>query len=213
MNLRSTNFEIPTMDRYWAEQIVAFMILQKYLKEDFHFTAYNTISYIRKGPNIPKKEDDILFHGARVLKLPEKGIVWDSVTTYSETVTERNETPKSKTQPEKRRQNSTGRKKSVKKTKITSSGTANRASSSKGTPSKTSCISPKKLNLNFKSPKAAGASNKTQEDSVVMDASKRLSLLQRENIIKSNKTEASHAHTMDDVIFIPEEDNVIEIFD
>lgn len=217
MNLRSPNVEIPTMDRYWAEQIVAFMILEKYLKEDFHFTAYSTISYIRKGPNVPKKEDDILFHGARVLKLPEKDLVWDSTSTYTETSTDGNETPKSKakTQPEKRRQNSTGRKQSVKKTKIVSSTTTSSTkSSSKATSSRTSQISPKKLNMDIESPQAASTSKKSQElttNAVVMDTTKRLSLLERENIIKINKSEIALPNSMDDVIFIPEEENVIEI--
>lgn len=134
------------MDRYWAEQIMAYMILEKYLKEDFHFTAYNTISYIRKGPNIPKKEDIILFHGARVLKLPERDVVWENDTSSTKGANGNSKTPTSNAQPLKRRKDSSA-KSSVKRTKTTTpTGSAsnrdNQPSSSSGT--FTSATTPKK---------------------------------------------------------------------
>lgn len=214
-NLRSANVELPTMDRYWAEQMVAFMVLEKYLKEDFHFTAYTTISYIRKGPNVPKKENDILFHGARVLKLPEYDAVWGSGTTSEESNTESNKTPRSIAQPEKRKKSSTGTKEgSAKRAKARPSvSSKNKNQDSPSTSSSTS----KKLNFGNHStekasPKSTATSEKSEKaknDALVINASKRL--LEREHIVKSNKVELPRP--TDDVIYIPEEENVIEILD
>ena len=58
----------PSIDRFYGEQIVAFLILNDYLREDFHYTAYSTISYIQKGPKAP--EDEIEFQPSRVNDLP-----------------------------------------------------------------------------------------------------------------------------------------------
>uniref|UniRef100_A0ABM5GDW1 ATP-dependent DNA helicase n=1 Tax=Pogona vitticeps TaxID=103695 RepID=A0ABM5GDW1_9SAUR len=41
---------IPRLPREMLERIVAHLILQQYLKEDFSFTAFTTISYIKLGP-------------------------------------------------------------------------------------------------------------------------------------------------------------------
>lgn len=38
---------VPQYDRSFAEQVVAFLLVNDYLKEDFNFTPYTTISYIR----------------------------------------------------------------------------------------------------------------------------------------------------------------------
>lgn len=228
MNLRCPNIELPTMDRYWAEQIVAFMILEKYLKEDFHFTAYNTISYIRKGPNVPKKENDILFHGARILKLPECDAVWKKNTGSEASNIETNETPKSSTQSEKRRKTSSGAKESsAKKAKTKASGSSkitNRDSqgTSPGTSSSTPKSSkPRALSVVKSSPKVTATSKKSEEttsDSVVINASKRLlereRLLERVQVVKPIKVkEIPRVRSSDDVIYIPEEENVIEILD
>lgn len=69
-NLRVKEIEVPKFERYYAEQMVAFLIIKKYLKEDFHFSAYTTYSYIRKGAKLAHKDDRITFYGARVLNLP-----------------------------------------------------------------------------------------------------------------------------------------------
>lgn len=34
-----------------GETIIAYLIIKNYLKQDFHFTPYNTISYLKPGPN------------------------------------------------------------------------------------------------------------------------------------------------------------------
>lgn len=173
------------------------------------------------GPNVPKKEDDILFHGARVLKLPESDAVWGSDAASAESNAENDTTPSSSnTQSVKRRKNDTGSKEgSAKRTKKTPSGTSKSTNrDSQGTSSGFSGI-PRKLNLGNSSmvkisPKVAatsGKSEKASKESVVINASKRL--LERELIAKSNKAEMSSVRSTDDVIYIPEEGNVIEILD
>lgn len=59
----------PGIDRFFGEQIVAFLIINDYLREDFHYTAYSTISYIQKGPVSPQ-DDEIEFQPARIYDLP-----------------------------------------------------------------------------------------------------------------------------------------------
>lgn len=83
------------------------MILQNFLKEEFHFTAYNTISYIKKGTKTPKKDDPILFHGARKLNLPFDN-AWETTASSEETDTEIMETPKSRPQADKGHQSCSG---------------------------------------------------------------------------------------------------------
>lgn len=70
-SLRVKEITIPTFERFYAEQMVAFLIVKGYLKEDFHFTAYTTLSYIKKGNKTAQKDDRIVFYGARVLNLPD----------------------------------------------------------------------------------------------------------------------------------------------
>lgn len=70
-NLRVKNLPVPDFERFYAEQIVAFLITKGYLKEDFHFTAYTTYSYIKKGGKSVDPNDRIVFYGARVLDLPK----------------------------------------------------------------------------------------------------------------------------------------------
>lgn len=69
-NLRVKEIAVPKFERYYAEQMVAFLIIKNYLKEDFHFSAYTTYSYIRKGVRLATADDRITFFGARVLNLP-----------------------------------------------------------------------------------------------------------------------------------------------
>lgn len=39
----------PIFSRKRAEIIISELIVQRYLSEDFHYTPYSTISYIKKG--------------------------------------------------------------------------------------------------------------------------------------------------------------------
>lgn len=59
----------PSIDRFYGEQIVTFLITEDYLREDFHYTAYSTVSYIQRGLRIPE-DDQLEFQPSRVLDLP-----------------------------------------------------------------------------------------------------------------------------------------------
>lgn len=48
----------PTISRTIGEDVVAYLLVGNYLVEDFHFTAYSTISYIKTGPNMFAMQDD-----------------------------------------------------------------------------------------------------------------------------------------------------------
>ncbi|XP_013199949.1 ATP-dependent DNA helicase Q1-like [Amyelois transitella] len=51
VNLRQKGKE-PSFSRTIGEDVIAFLLIESYLVEDFHYTAYSTISYIKKGPNM-----------------------------------------------------------------------------------------------------------------------------------------------------------------
>lgn len=70
-SLRVKDVAIPNFERFYAEQMVAFLIIKGYLKEDFHFSAYTTFSYIKKGEKRAQNGDRIIFYGARTFNLPE----------------------------------------------------------------------------------------------------------------------------------------------
>lgn len=90
-NLRCKDIPVPSFERYYAEQIVAFLLIKGYLKEDFHFTAYNTISYINKSGRIVNEGDRIIFYGARVLLLPEQSKIKKEISTPTKTSTKNSE--------------------------------------------------------------------------------------------------------------------------
>lgn len=50
VNLRHKGKE-PNFPRTIGEDVIAFLLVECYLEEDFHFTAYSTISYLKKGAN------------------------------------------------------------------------------------------------------------------------------------------------------------------
>lgn len=70
-DLRVKGIAVPDFERFYAEQMITFLIIKEYLKEDFHFSPYTTYSYIKKGPKMARASDRIIFYGARVLNLPE----------------------------------------------------------------------------------------------------------------------------------------------
>lgn len=47
--LRVPNSKPTSLSQPKAESIIAFFLIQSYLREDFHYTAYSTLSYIKKG--------------------------------------------------------------------------------------------------------------------------------------------------------------------
>uniref|UniRef100_A0A1B6JNR2 ATP-dependent DNA helicase n=1 Tax=Homalodisca liturata TaxID=320908 RepID=A0A1B6JNR2_9HEMI len=55
--LKLTGISPPSFPRDTAENILAYLLINGYLKEDFHFTPYSTISYIRRGQLASKLED------------------------------------------------------------------------------------------------------------------------------------------------------------
>lgn len=60
----------PKMDRSYAEKIIAFLIIEDYLREDIHYTPYSTISYIKCGHRTPP-DGDLEFQASSVQKLPK----------------------------------------------------------------------------------------------------------------------------------------------
>lgn len=55
--LRPPDVQVPKFTKDTAETIIAYLLIKQYLKEDFHFTPYTTISYIRRGPLANKLDD------------------------------------------------------------------------------------------------------------------------------------------------------------
>lgn len=66
---RVDDMSAPNIDRFYGEQILVHLIINDYLREDFHYTAYSTNSYVVQGPRIPK-ECDIEFNPSRIYELP-----------------------------------------------------------------------------------------------------------------------------------------------
>ena len=56
--LRLDNIEAPDIDRHICEQIIGLFLIDGYLKEDFHFTPYSTISYLIVGPRFHTRPKD-----------------------------------------------------------------------------------------------------------------------------------------------------------
>lgn len=59
----------PNIDRFYGEQILVYLVINDYLREDFHYTAYSTNSYIVQGPKTPK-DNNIEFNPSRIYELP-----------------------------------------------------------------------------------------------------------------------------------------------
>ncbi|KAJ8730331.1 hypothetical protein PYW07_017369 [Mythimna separata] len=57
VNLRHKGKE-PNFSRVLGEDVIAYLLVGNYLIEDFHYTAYSTISYIKVGPNMDAVDDD-----------------------------------------------------------------------------------------------------------------------------------------------------------
>ncbi|KYQ57144.1 ATP-dependent DNA helicase Q1 [Trachymyrmex zeteki] len=49
-SLRVSNVPVPNFTRETAEAIVGYLLINGYLQEDFHYSAYSTISYLKRGP-------------------------------------------------------------------------------------------------------------------------------------------------------------------
>lgn len=55
----------PNISRSLAEDIIAYLLIESYLVEDFHYTSMSTISYIKNGPNM-----DLIYDPFFKLKMP-----------------------------------------------------------------------------------------------------------------------------------------------
>ncbi|CAK1546964.1 unnamed protein product [Leptosia nina] len=85
----------PPFSRAFAEDVVAYLLVEGYLTEDFHYTAYSTVVYLKKGPNMEAINDQNF-----TLKMPirkytnfelDRPAPWDNVI-----VTEKPDTLKRK---------------------------------------------------------------------------------------------------------------------
>lgn len=56
VNLRHNGKE-PNFSRILGEDVIAYLIIEGYLEEDFHFTAYSTISYLKNGVHMDLVKD------------------------------------------------------------------------------------------------------------------------------------------------------------
>lgn len=69
--LRVAKLKPPSFDRSYAEHIIAHLLLDEYLKEEFHYTAYSTNSYIKKGPKTYSKDAILEINRTRFIDLPD----------------------------------------------------------------------------------------------------------------------------------------------
>lgn len=67
--LRVPNAKSPSISQEKAEAIVAFLLISSFLREDFHYTAYSTLSYIKKGPRAIEVHDSEVLMDVRGVKL------------------------------------------------------------------------------------------------------------------------------------------------
>ncbi|XP_021932039.1 ATP-dependent DNA helicase Q1-like isoform X2 [Zootermopsis nevadensis] len=50
VNLRVRSVPVPSFSRERGEAVLGHLLIKGYLQEDFHFTPYSTISYLKRGP-------------------------------------------------------------------------------------------------------------------------------------------------------------------
>lgn len=68
--LRLKNCTAPQLDRSYAEQIIAYCLLEDFLAEDFHYTAYKTNSYLKLGAASTKGDELLRLNKIRFRDLP-----------------------------------------------------------------------------------------------------------------------------------------------
>lgn len=61
-NLRLDSVKPPTLTRSQCEHAIILMLIDGYLKEEFHFTPYSTISYLKPGPRAAFLPPQIPYH-------------------------------------------------------------------------------------------------------------------------------------------------------
>lgn len=65
---RVKSVAVPKFSREMGEAILAHLLINGYLQEDFHFTPYTTISYLKRGRNTGIS---CLYISVSVLEMPE----------------------------------------------------------------------------------------------------------------------------------------------
>ncbi|XP_053684991.1 ATP-dependent DNA helicase Q1-like [Sabethes cyaneus] len=192
----------PLMDRYIGEQVVAFLIVNGYLKEDFQYNQYSAISYITKGTASVGKSG-IRFQAARVLRIP--------VESSTDTSTSRTSLPGD----------------SFETASVTSS--TNRAEkSSKTSLAKRKVLSENEDNDEYESFSSRGLSSVSSSNSTLIsndcrtdkrrrkaDSSNCLQISElvalKRDEMRNSARELNKSYEDEDVLFVPIEDEVIEI--
>ncbi|GBP39878.1 ATP-dependent DNA helicase Q1 [Eumeta japonica] len=111
VNVRHKGKE-PNISRSLGEDIVAYLLIQGFLVETFHFTAYSTISYIVKGPNM-----DLLNDKNFILKMPVRKYATFDLKSMSPNVLCKTTDDKVDVDLQKRKLKSTDKEDKVKKSK------------------------------------------------------------------------------------------------
>lgn len=65
---RLKSVAVPKFSREMGEAILAHLLINGYLQEDFHFTPYTTISYLKRGRNT---DISCLYFSVSLLEMPE----------------------------------------------------------------------------------------------------------------------------------------------
>ncbi|XP_055593563.1 ATP-dependent DNA helicase Q1-like [Uranotaenia lowii] len=180
----------PLLDRYIGEQIVAFLIINDYLKEEFQYNPYTTLSYIAKGEAIVGDEG-IRFQPARVLRVPT-----DTLTTA-----EQNE--QRVTQGTKRKSDSSGHKRKAQSESGQANGdTISIASRESSVSSAVSKSSSNNTNVNDSEKK-----RRKHERQL----SKSEQLLVKKELLNRSIQEKDVQEDNQEVLFVPNEEEVIVI--
>lgn len=165
----------PVMDRYIGEQLVAFLIVNDYLKEEFQYNAYTTLSYIAKG-DAYVGEEGIRFQAAREYRVPKESLLESDCEVLSD-----------------------GSKSTPSSSKRKSSGSSSRDSGRASTSSR-------------RSSDAESAERKRRRKTANEIKSKEREILSNE-LRNRNLTENGSAVESDgdDVLFVPNNEEIIEI--
>lgn len=210
-NLRLPGIDLPAVDRQFAEQILAYLIIENYLKEDFHFTPYNTISYIKQGDRKLEKNAKILFNGARVYDLPDRKLlnpIDNDVEIVSEENLNESKVEKNKSSRKRFSESSSGH--------CSSNDQSSATKKSRSLSSSTSSLSPS-LPKTKSRKKLADDSIKristrvTEIVTEIMEKERRLEKQQKQN--KSSSDDEDEESDNDDIVMITKPEDIIVLDD
>lgn len=83
VTLRLKNKPAPALDRSYAEQILAYCLLEGFLQEDFHYTAYKTNSYLKLGSATPKGDETLRLNKIRYRDLPPAKAIQNAANGFT----------------------------------------------------------------------------------------------------------------------------------